>query len=137
MTKKQIEILKKLLLERQQEILQELGASNDDIDKLQRENSADWVDRVNLDDAVNSLMAKESGLAEEIEEIIEALQNIEKDGYGICNECNQEMAFERLEAVPTAKLCVACKIKKEKLQTRTLNQRGPTSIPSEMFEFDE
>jgi len=48
MTKRQIEILKKLLLERQQEILQELGASNDDINKLQRENSADWVDRVSL-----------------------------------------------------------------------------------------
>lgn len=137
MTKKQLATLKKLLIERQQEILQQFGASYDDIDQLQGENAADWVDRVNLDNAVHNLMSKESDLAEELEEIIEALENIEKGEYGICNECEQEIAFERLEAVLTAKLCVNCKNEKEKTQNRVTNSRGPSSIPSGLFELDE
>ena len=137
MTKKQLTTLKKLLIERQQEILQQFGTSYDDIDKLQGENTADWVDRASLDNTVNSLMSKESDLSEELEEIKEALENIEKGEFGICVECDKEIAFERLEAVLTAKLCVDCKNKKEKTQSRIFNSRGPSSIPSELFEFDE
>ncbi|MEE9168496.1 MAG: TraR/DksA family transcriptional regulator [bacterium] len=137
MTKKQLATLKKLLLERQQEILRQFGASSDDIGKLQEENVADWVDRVTLDDAVNSLMSKESDLAKELEITIESLSSIEKGEYGICEECDKQISFERLEAVPAAKLCIDCKNKLEKQQNRVINHRGPSAIPSEMFEFDE
>lgn len=137
MTKKQLATLKNLLLERQQEILQQVGASSDDIGKLQEENVADWVDRVTLDDAVNSLMTKESDLAKELERTIESLNNIDKGEYGVCEECHKEISFERLEAVPSAKLCVDCKNNLEKAQNRTANNRGPSTIPSEMFEFDD
>lgn len=137
MTKKQLATIKKLLLERQQEILQQFGASSEDIGKLQEENAADWVDRVTLDDAVNSLMSKESDLAKELERISQSLDNIEKNEYGICGECQKEISFERLEAVPTAQLCVDCKNAMEKAENRYVNYRGPSSIPSEMFEIDD
>ena len=137
MTKKQMATLKKLLLDRQQEILQQVGASSDDIGKLQEENVADWVDRVTLDDAVNSLMSKESELAKELERTIESLNSMDKGGYGICDECKQEISYERLEAVPAAQLCVDCKNRLEKEQNRVPNLRGPTTIPSEMFAIDE
>jgi DnaK suppressor protein len=38
-----------------------------------------------------------------------ALARIEAGTYGKCERCGQEIPFERLEAIPTASLCVNCK----------------------------
>jgi RNA polymerase-binding protein DksA len=42
-----------------------------------------------------------------------ALEMIEAGTYGFCQSCGEAIAKARLEAVPTAKLCVDCKQKKE------------------------
>lgn len=42
-----------------------------------------------------------------------ALQMIEEGTYGYCQECGNPIAKARLEAVPTAKLCIACKSKQD------------------------
>jgi len=137
MDNKKLKILKELLLERQQEILSQVGASSEDIGKLQGENAADWVDRVSLDAAMNSLMSKESELAHELERILEALRKIEKGGYGSCDGCEKDISFDRLEALPMAKFCINCKSEMEKRQRRGDKYRGPSSIPAEVFEqFD-
>ena len=82
-------------------------------------------------------MSKESDLARELEAIADALEKIEKGTYGICESCGKEISYERLEAVPTARLCVECKNQMEKSQSRGMNHRGPSSIPSEIFEWYE
>jgi RNA polymerase-binding protein DksA len=38
-----------------------------------------------------------------------ALGRIEASTYGKCERCGREIPFERLEAIPTASLCVNCK----------------------------
>jgi RNA polymerase-binding protein DksA len=42
-----------------------------------------------------------------------ALERIKAGTYGICMECDQPISKVRLEAVPTATLCISCKSKKE------------------------
>jgi DnaK suppressor protein len=42
-------------------------------------------------------------------EIAAALERIENGTYGRCERCGQEIPVERLEAIPTARLCVSCK----------------------------
>lgn len=42
-----------------------------------------------------------------------ALKMIDKKTYGFCEGCNKPIQKRRLELVPTARLCVACKIKEE------------------------
>ena len=37
-----------------------------------------------------------------------ALQRIEVGNYGICEQCKGEIFKERLEAVPSARTCMAC-----------------------------
>jgi len=37
-----------------------------------------------------------------------ALQKFDKDGYGICNECEEEIAFARLMLLPESTHCVSC-----------------------------
>jgi RNA polymerase-binding protein DksA len=46
-----------------------------------------------------------------------ALERIKAGTYGNCQECGQLISKVRLEAVPTATLCMACKSKKEHEET--------------------
>ena len=39
----------------------------------------------------------------------QALLRIQDGSYGICHECGEPIDEERLEAVPHARLCIACK----------------------------
>lgn len=52
------------------------------------------------------------GLHQRLENVQAALGRIEKGTYGKCERCGKDIAPERLEAVPAAKLCIACKSKK-------------------------
>jgi len=45
--------------------------------------------------------------------IDEALRRIKDNTYGKCQECGKEISSARLEAVPHARLCIACKEKEE------------------------
>jgi RNA polymerase-binding transcription factor len=47
-------------------------------------------------------------------EIDEALRRLYQGKYGICESCGNPIARARLEAVPTARLCVVCKGREER-----------------------
>jgi DnaK suppressor protein len=42
-----------------------------------------------------------------------ALKKMDEGTYGYCEDCGEPIAKARLEAVPTAKLCMTCKSKQE------------------------
>jgi DnaK suppressor protein len=44
-----------------------------------------------------------------IKKIDETLRNIDADEYGYCESCGVEIGLRRLEARPTATLCIDCK----------------------------
>lgn len=44
-----------------------------------------------------------------IKKIDETLRNIEQEEYGYCEDCGVEIGLKRLEARPTATLCIDCK----------------------------
>ena len=47
--------------------------------------------------------------SEELEEIEEALRRIEDGTYGKCEACGKTIGKNRLEAIPSASLCINCK----------------------------
>ena len=49
-----------------------------------------------------------SNLLENLREVDDALAKIEGGGYGTCESCGQEIAEARLEAMPSARYCMAC-----------------------------
>lgn len=64
---------------------------------------------------------------EKLQAIEDALERIDAGSYGICEMCEEEIAPERLEALPFTRLCVTCQseIEKEaKLHRRTEEDRG-------------
>ncbi len=60
----------------------------------------------------NLLLAQREG--NYIDYLDEALQRIADGTFGICRVCGGEIGRPRLEAVPTATQCIACKSKDDK-----------------------
>jgi len=53
-----------------------------------------------------------------IRHLDEALQRIKDGTFGICRTCNKPISRARLEAVPNATECIACKPQRDKLPRR-------------------
>jgi len=53
------------------------------------------------------------GLQQRLEDVQAALGRIDKGTYGKCEACGKDIPAERLEAIPAASLCVACKSKSQ------------------------
>ena len=48
-----------------------------------------------------------------------SLQDIEDGVYGLCDQCEEEIAYKRLKARPTARYCIGCKTQLEKMEKLT------------------
>lgn len=44
-----------------------------------------------------------------LKKIDKALIKFKDDSYGLCDECGAKISFERLNARPTAEMCIGCK----------------------------
>ncbi len=53
-----------------------------------------------------------SQLREQLDEVERALAKLEQGTYGLCEVCGQPIASTRLEAMPTARLCINCASKR-------------------------
>lgn len=63
---------------------------------------------------------------DKLKSIEDALERIESGNYGLCEMCEEEIAPQRLEALPFTLLCVSCQSdleKEEKLHRRTDDDR--------------
>ena len=62
-------------------------------------------------DSVLERELAEAGAAraqEAVADVEHALERLENGSYGWCEGCGAPLPFERLEAIPSARLCVAC-----------------------------
>ena len=51
------------------------------------------------------------GLQQRLDDVRASLGRIDKGTYGKCEGCGKDIPPERLEAIPTASLCITCKSK--------------------------
>lgn len=63
-----------------------------------------------------------------IKKIDEAIKRIEEGSFGECEECGEDIELRRLEARPTATLCVSCKEEQEKREVLTASGREHKSL---------
>ncbi len=59
-------------------------------------------------------LALERSLSELLSEVEHALEKVEQGTYGLCDVCGEPISIERLEVLPQANLCVACKTRQAK-----------------------
>jgi len=63
-----------------------------------------------------------------IKKIDEALKRIEEGTFGECEDCGEDIEVRRLEARPTATLCVSCKEEQERKEVLTAAGREHKSL---------
>lgn len=63
-------------------------------------------------------LAMETKLNELIAEVNRALEKLNYGSYGRCDLCREPIDPERLEALPTAHLCLKCRAAQDKARTR-------------------
>ena len=51
-----------------------------------------------------------------LSKIESTLKKIDENEYGYCASCGEEIGIRRLEARPTAELCIDCKTRQEALE---------------------
>jgi DnaK suppressor protein len=54
-------------------------------------------------------MTLEENARENLLEVQQALERMDTGSYGTCARCSKDIPVERLEAYPTASLCIVCK----------------------------
>ncbi len=77
-------------------------------EEIQIEHLADPLDQIksNLDrEMVLQVVDHQARLGQDIQL---ALQAIEEGTYGVCRRCDRQIPRKRLDAVPWARMCVAC-----------------------------
>ena len=74
--------------------------------------------------------------AETLSNITEALSRLETGSYGYCYECGEEIAEQRLRALPFAARCKGCEEQREVAQNRdrvVAGRRGAGSLFADMI----
>ncbi len=73
----------------------------------------------NRDDLARNYILREQRLAlrdvaqSQLAQIEKALERVDDGTYGICADCGEAIALERLEIIPYATLCVRCQQKQD------------------------
>ncbi len=77
------------------------------------ENPSDPNDRASQETDMSLELRSRDRERKLIKKIDEAMERIETSEYGYCDNCGVEIGVERLEARPTAELCIDCKTLEE------------------------
>lgn len=122
MDKKSLETLEQKLLEEREQVLKELGFFEEEFADTTRDSSGDLsaysfhmadqgTDAMEREKAF--LMASKEG--RQLWQIDAALRRIYKEPgeFGSCVKCGEEIGWDRLEALPYATMCIACKEQEE------------------------
>ena len=73
--------------------------------------SGDWIDQSSQENDLHVRLALKQTDSKLLRAIEEAIHRIDQGTYGICMECENEIAPARLDAVPWTRVCIDCKAK--------------------------
>jgi DnaK suppressor protein len=108
MSKDQLVHFRELLLAWKQELMEEVDRTVGHM-KQEAANFADPADRATQEEEFGLELRARDRERKLCKKIDEALRNIELGNYGYCDACGVEIGIRRLEARPTATLCIDCK----------------------------
>lgn len=134
LTKRELEKIRKWLLERRSQLLNDLDGTANAIDNLQ-DPKADDFDRAVEAGTMELLVTLGDTERRELEEITLAIEKIDNGTYGRCEACIEKplklcptcpfIPKLRLDALPTARLCVACQVAEEQHQIPSYTRLRP------------
>ena len=108
MNDKQVEHFTSILRQWKQELMEEVDRT---VNHMQDEaaNFPDPADRASQEEEFSLELRARDRERKLIRKIEKTLTRIEEEDYGFCDSCGVEIGVRRLEARPTATLCIDCK----------------------------
>ena len=108
MNEKQLAHFRSILSNRKQNLMEEVDRT---VHHLQEEavNYADPNDRASQEEEFSLELRARDRERKLVKKISQTIDRIDNDDYGFCDECGIEIGIRRLEARPTATLCIDCK----------------------------
>ena len=118
MNSRQREHFKKVLWALKDELSQDIDRT---VQTMQEEATvfADPNDRASQESDIALELRNRDRERKLIKKIEETIARIDADEYGFCNNCGIEIGLKRLEARPTATLCIDCKTLDELRERQT------------------
>jgi DnaK suppressor protein len=108
MTDKEKEQLKEKLIQEKTKVEKRIKSLKDLTQAIAPDNA---IGRVSRMDAINNKSVNEAALMSaenKLKSIDNALQNLDKDDFGKCKRCGQEIPMGRLVVMPESHLCIRC-----------------------------
>lgn len=108
MNEQQVAHFTQILQNWKQELMEEVDRT---VNHMQDEaaNFPDPADRASQEEEFSLELRTRDRERKLIKKINDTLTRIEEDDYGFCDSCGVEIGIRRLEARPTATLCIDCK----------------------------
>ncbi len=108
MNDQQIDHFRKILQAWRNQLRQEVDRTVDHM-RDEAANFPDPVDRAAQEEEFSLELRNRDRERKLIKKIDKTLQRLEDDDFGYCDSCGIEIGVRRLEARPTAELCIDCK----------------------------
>ena len=127
MNKKELKHLEQRLLDERARVMKELGHYDDTFNSTLQNSDGDLSSySFHMADQGTDTMEREKQFLFASQEgrylwhVNQALRRLyaSPSTFGRCHTCNEPIAFERLDALPHARLCIACKEKEENAKRR-------------------
>lgn len=122
MDKEMLERFRQQLIEKQQEILEEVDRTLDDMTD-QTTNIPDPNDRATVESGRSFELRIRDRERKLLSKIEEALHRIEDEEFGVCDGCGEDIGLKRLEARPVTTYCIDCKTLQENKEKSVGAQR--------------
>lgn len=134
MKKEVLKRFKKLFEAQKQNVLFNNKVIRDDF-QVSSDDRMDDVDQASSDMEQSLRMRLRNREMLLIKKIDEALKRIEEGSFGACQSCDSDIELKRLEARPTATLCIACKEDEERKEVNTIDGRRSKSLGVSLTRF--
>lgn len=108
MNERQLAHIEKILLAWRQSLMEEVDRTVSHM-KDEAANFPDPSDRASQEEEFSLELRTRDRERKLIKKIEDALERLDEDDFGYCEGCGIEIGLRRLEARPTATLCIDCK----------------------------
>ena len=113
MNKKEREEFRKKLLDKKETILRKLNELTNESKEMETNVAQDVVDKAETSYTKEFLLSLSDGDREQLLLIDDAIRRLDRDEFGVCQLCHQEIGRKRIEAIPWTPYCINCQEKAE------------------------
>ena len=125
---KRLEVLKDKIQMQRERLIKGMDGINEEKYLLNADDRPDTVDQAASDYERAQLLRFRNRDHFYKKKLDKALEKFEADEYGKCEECDENIKYERLFARPTAELCISCKDEAEREEAGNFIGRQSKSL---------